>query len=548
MCASNARENTPNPLLPADAPLDKHAPRTPIDVSQLEYELRSHPNQAWCSGLIKSLRHGVRIGFQGQRTTRTNRNLHSAFHHPGVIDKELQKECARGRMAGPYQDPPLTNLQCAGVGVVPKKDGSWRMIMHLSAPQQGSINEGIDKETYSLRYSNIDDATRLIAAVGKGCYLAKVDLKSAFRLLPVAQQDWELLGIHWKQQYYVDKQLPFGLRSAPFLFNELADALHWILFHNYNVSHMIHYLDDFLIIAPSETECQQTKDIVIATLTKLGVPLSWDKVEGPSTCLTFLGIEIDTIAWKLRLPPDKLHDLNTQLLNRLRKKSCTKRQLLSLIGKMSFATKVLPAGRIFLRRLINLSTRTKVLHHRLHLNRDARADIHWWLTLLPQWNGSAPILEPEWTPSPNMHLYTDAAATYGFGAFFNNAWLHGRWLPHQQLNPSRGVSIAWQELYAIVIAARAWGHLWTGRRISAHCDNLAVVDIWGRRSSKCPKIMQLVRQLYFIAASHNFTIRFSHIQGINNGVADSLSRNDLARFRKLAPEADTTMTPLPRDA
>ena len=81
-------------------------------------------------------------------------------------------------MAGPYQDPPLANLQCAEVGVVPKKDGAWRMIMHLSAPQQGSINEGIDKETYSLCYSNIYDATWLIVAVGKGCYLAKVDLKS----------------------------------------------------------------------------------------------------------------------------------------------------------------------------------------------------------------------------------------------------------------------------------------------------------------------------------------------------------------------------------
>ena len=71
------------------------------------------------------------------------------------------------------------------------------------------------------------------------------------------------------------------------------------------------------------------------------------------------------------------------------------------------------------------------------------------------------------------------------------------------------------------MAATAWGHLWAGRRIIAHCDNLAVVNIWGRNSSKSPTIMTLVRKLFFIAATHHFTIRFSHIQGVNNAIADT---------------------------
>ena len=512
-------------------------------MAQLESELSQHPDRTWCSHLLQILRHGATIGYQGPRTTRVTPNLASASLHPSVVTKELQRECAQGRMAGPYQSPPLQNLQCSGVGVVPKKDGSWRMIMHLSAPGMHSINDGIDKEPYSLHYSTIDDATRLIAAAGKGCYLAKIDLKRAFRLIPIARSDWELLGIHWDNEYYFDKQLPFGLRSAPFLFNELADALHWVLSQNYHIPYLVHYLDDFLIIAPSLAACQTAMDNAIALFCRLNIALSWEKVEGPSTCLSFLGIEIDTKEWQLRLPADKLSNLLTELSHWLTRKSCTKQQLLSLIGKMSFATKVLPAGRIFLRRLLNLSTRTKLLKGHLHLDLDARADIRWWINLLPYWNGLAPILEAEWTPSHIFHLFTDASSLHGFGAYFNGAWLRGSWLPDQQLGPD--ISIAWQELFAIVVAALAWGHQWSGRRILAHCDNLAVVDIWGRYSSKSPSIMSLVRRLYFVAASNNFHIRFSHIQGVDNGIADALSRNNLIRFRRLAPTADPAMTPLP---
>ena len=93
------------------------------------------------------------------------------------------------------------------------------MIMHLSAPHGLSINDGIDIEQHRFHYSSIDDATRLVANLGCNSALAKVDLKSVFRLIPINTLDWDLLGIYWRGSYYVDKQLPFGLRSAPFLFN-----------------------------------------------------------------------------------------------------------------------------------------------------------------------------------------------------------------------------------------------------------------------------------------------------------------------------------------
>ena len=81
--------------------------------------------------------------------------------------------------------------------------------------------------------------------------MAKTALKSAFRLIPIHPDDWDLLGIHWNNQYYVDLYLPFGLRSAPFLFNQLSDALEWVLKHNYGLKHVLHILDDFFIAKPT---------------------------------------------------------------------------------------------------------------------------------------------------------------------------------------------------------------------------------------------------------------------------------------------------------
>ena len=144
------------------------------------------------------------------RDTLIARNLRSAFEHPEVVDEALKSEVAENRMAGPYPSLPLPCLRCSGVGVVAKKDGSWRLINHLSAPVGSSINDFIDPNEFSLQYSSIDEAIKICYELGKGALLAKVDLKNVFRLCAVRREDWELLGIHWRNVFYVEKCLPFG--------------------------------------------------------------------------------------------------------------------------------------------------------------------------------------------------------------------------------------------------------------------------------------------------------------------------------------------------
>ncbi len=97
----------------------------------------------------------------------------------------------------------------------------------------------------------------MIAQLGKGILLAKVDVEAAYRLVPVHPQDRLLQRVQWKGRVYVDPMLPFGLRSAPKIFNAIADALEWTL-RQQGIRYCEHYLDDFILLgSPDTQECQE---------------------------------------------------------------------------------------------------------------------------------------------------------------------------------------------------------------------------------------------------------------------------------------------------
>jgi len=177
----------------------------------------------------------------------------------------------------------------------------------LSHSKGHSVNSGSSKELCSLRYITVDNAIQQAQMMGRGVLLTKVDIKSAFRLLPAHPTDRHLLVMRWNKQLCVDTCLPFGLRSAPKLFIILADLLAWIL-ECQGVSPIMHYLDDFLTLAPPDsTTCQRNLDIIKSTCLHLGVPLALENVDGPSTSLTFPDIVLDTVRMEAGLPTDELH-------------------------------------------------------------------------------------------------------------------------------------------------------------------------------------------------------------------------------------------------
>ena len=299
--------------------------------------------------------------------------------------------------------------------------------MDLSHPKGGSVNDGIESELCSLSYTSVDAAVRLIMAMGPGTLLAKFDIESAYRLIPVHPDDRPLLGMRWRDKLYIDTTLPFGLRSAPKLFNAVADALQWIMEHN-GVPELLHYLDDFLIFgAPDSLECQQALEKALQLCLQLGVPVAKSKTEGPATSIIFLGIELDTVAKMVRLPREKLHRLQREISKWTGRRSCSKRELLSLIGQLQHACCVVKPGRSFLRRMITLSTVAKELHHKIRLNRGFRSDLQWWASFLPSWNGVS-MMSGVVPAHPTASITSDTSGSWGCGAFSSAGdWFQLKW-------------------------------------------------------------------------------------------------------------------------
>ena len=233
--------------------------------------------------MLSTLKEGARIGYSGLCSSRVSPNLISATQHSEVVTLNLQKEVTLGRVAGPYPSPPLPNFQYHPVDVVPKKHSTeWRTIYHLSYPPGDSINDHIPKDPSSLSYVRVDDAIHILQSLGKGAFMAKTDLKSAFRLIPIQPNDCSLLGIYWQSQYYVDMYLPFGVRSGPFLFNLLSDGLEWIRKHNYGLQYVIHILDDFFIAERTKLSCLSSFSTLLKVFMSLKASVVASKTIGPS--------------------------------------------------------------------------------------------------------------------------------------------------------------------------------------------------------------------------------------------------------------------------
>ena len=168
----------------------------------------------------------------GERRPFESPNLKSAREQPHIVTAKINKERAAGRIAGPFPLPPFSNFRCSPLGIVPKKDPSeFRLIHHLSYPKGSSVNDYIPDEFASVRYASISDAISVIKTFGAGCFMAKTDIKSAFRIIPVHPKDHPLLGMKWDNQYYFDRALPMGCSSSCAIFEAFSSALEWLSTH-----------------------------------------------------------------------------------------------------------------------------------------------------------------------------------------------------------------------------------------------------------------------------------------------------------------------------
>lgn len=523
---------------------------TPLVWQTWDRELAHHPDQEFRKYIVEGIRYGFRIGFDhsGTACQSSHRNMHSAQEHPQVVRQYLAEECAEGRILGPLDLDSFPYVHTSRFGVIPKSSpGKWRLIVDLSSPDGSSVNDGIVENRCSLSYVGVEEAAREILRQGPGTLMAKVDIKSAYRNIPIHPDDRYLLGMVWEGALYIDTALPFGLRSAPKIFTAVADAAQWII-QRRGVRFVIHYLDDYLVVGgPKSDECRQALHTLLEAFFQLGLPVADDKLEGPAPILTFLGLQLDSLRMEIRLPPGKLSELQELIVQWRGKRSTKKKDLESLVGKLAFASRVVRPGKTFMRRMFQLLSGIRQDHHHVRLNAEFRSDLLWWATFIQSWNGVS-VMELYGQQASEVHFATDASGQFGCGAVWAPAWFQIKWS-----DTSRGSyvkleneSITFKELLPIVVAGIIWGPAWHGKTVTVHCDNQGAVSVVNSGYSRVPEIMHLLRCLFFIRATFQFTLWAVYLPGRENALADAISRDNLSVLFTQVPQSVEQRFPVPQ--
>jgi hypothetical protein len=507
---------------------------TPFKPAAWMRLLAPYPDRAWAHRLVHDLIHGVDIGFRGRRTQRrTSRNFTASPAEDEAITADLAAEVALHHIAGPYQQPPFRHYVCSPLKTVPKKGNAakFRIIHHLSYPHGRSINTFT--ADWPCPLAGFDHAVRIVRQLGQGCHMAKVDVKAAYRCIPVRPADWPLLGMRWEGMYYFHRTLPFGLRSACHLWERYATAMEWVIRTQFDVRRITHYVDDTFLANSTQTLCARDLASTKAGMAALGAPDAADKTEGPATALTYLGIRIDSADMSISLDAAKLASILEQLDQWCRRTTCSVRQLQSLIGSLQWASYVVRHGRTFLQHLRDLLVEQQGRSRpsdesAVTLTEEAREDLRWWQQYVMQWNGVSLLWEQEWMDRASvLQPHTDACVE-GYAAVCGRQWFHGRWTPEQELAARDATmdrdSMPWKELFAIVAAAATWGAGWARRKVIFFTDCMPVVQALEKGASRTRRIMQLIRALHYYAARDHFVYRAEHIAGVNNSIADELSR------------------------
>ena len=301
---------------------------------------------------------GIRNGFKVttkdyDQSKKRQENYKSALcpENRAAVEAQILTEIRNGRYVVTEEPPVLISALAA----IPKPggEGKIRLIHDCSRPEGSALNDYADADKFS--YQTVKDAVDMMCP---GDFLGKIDLSNAYRSVKVHPTDFPLLGLSWKFKgdnhttYLQETRLPFGARRAPLLYNQLTQAVREIMAEQ-GFPRVVAYLDDFLCVGSTREECAATMTRLMGLLRCLGFAINYNKVQGPTQTIVFLGIEIDSVRFQLRLPDNKLHDLKTEVTRCLESHHLSKRELQSVVGKLGWAAHVILGGRVHMRRFID---------------------------------------------------------------------------------------------------------------------------------------------------------------------------------------------------
>jgi len=523
----------------AAAYVQQQIPAMKYSLSPLKLEawrelLQGYPDQAEANLTLRGIVYGERIGYKGTRTTFIAPNPQHSEPERRQIQKDADTRRGKGYVLGPFPKQPCEPMQTSPSYSIPKGENDCRIIHDLSFPRNRSINDGIDITEFEVKLDTVSDAMVGIREAhkrlqpGQKLLAMKFDWADAFRHVCLAPIDIPLVSFRIDNYFYLDTRLPFGARSSPSIFCRYTQQMKWIAKEKFDIDYLFNFYDDFFSLGFSEGD--QNAYLIDQKLQELcvilGVTSKPSKHVPPTSCITYLGIEFDLEKFEARIPLAKVNEVLEKVRGAFTSSHVTVRIAQSLLGSLVFICCIVLPGRSFVSRII---ARIKVLgplpakDAKIIVDRNFRCDLRFFMRFLPIYNGVSIILDSTWS---SMIIEVDASS-WGAGGFCGENWFSLQW-SHQE----KAMDISLQEMVAIILACKAFGHLWVGLKVTVRSDNQAVCSAVHSRRVRDPLMMNWIRELHFLEATGNFLVRARHVPGVENVLADKLSRNRIEGFHR----------------
>ena len=392
--------------------------------------------------VLQGFREGFDIGYQGPvEVVRTAPNLKLRVGLELILWNKVMKEVGLKHFVGPFAQVPFEHYIQSPIGLVPKDNGNdTRLIFHLSYPHRGttSVNANMPQELCHVRYPDIDDAIRMVLALGASpIYLSKSDFKSAFRILGLNPRSWRWLVLkawhpitkNW--QFFFDKCLPFSSSISCALSQAVSDAIaHIVRFKT--GKDLVNYLDDYLFAALMKIICDGQLQMFLDICKQIRFPVSLEKTIFGDTCITFLGFLLDGKRLLISIPVEKVEKAKTVIQQVLVKRKVTIHQIQKLCGLLNFLCRAIVPGRAFTRQIYSTLTGFNLRpHHHVLVKAEVCKDLQVWLQFLSHPLAFCrPFIDSSHTLQVDQLLfYTDSSCNpdLGFDGICQESWMYSKW-------------------------------------------------------------------------------------------------------------------------
>ena len=542
---------------------------SPLNPDAWTRLLEKHPDRILVENVVRSIREGWSVGFTGPRETS---HVPPRKYDPDALNKilfEFDREVAKGRMGGPFDDFPTTGpyaySHTSPTFLIPKskrRPDELRRIDHLSYPPGNSINDYINKDEYSTNFTDVAKITDSILNSPMGCLVSCIDIEDAYRHLELHPADVGLFLVEVDGNIYLNYRICFGGRSFVGIFDTLTTLLVWIIDFHTTVTDVQAILDDFDLFHGScnpdnpllaKLHANRELSQVMQIFGELGFPLKTPKIQFPSTSFTSMGVQFDTTTRTISIPPDKityyvesLTAIFDDVPDATTTTTTTVPTLRSLLGKLVYITSILYVGRTRLFHSFKclraaekrahdiLGARSRQMKffpgvlNTVYMSNESLHDLRWWHAVLEQMPTRLLIRRrfPTSTDDDDcIHVYTDASG-WGIGGHWTDAnqvtsCFSFRWNTYLPESPHS----TYGELYALVIAVTLWDHRWNFKHIFWHTDCKCHISGLYKIRTQAPELLSLHDYLDLSAARGGYQYAPTWIPGETNFYADALSRN-----------------------